>query len=129
MVFNYFKEYTYTIAFVIVLVLCSICFLILPYLQKRLFSFNWTDGLSVADIPEHAPALEQAEKTDIEENLNLSPREKEIFALLLKNMPLKTIAMELGISFNTVNSHYRSIYRKLGITSKGDLLIKYINKA
>ena len=129
MVFSHFKEYTYTIAFVIVLVLCSICFLILPYLQKRLFSFNWTDGLRVADIPEHAPALEQVEKADIEENLNLTHREKDVFALLLKNMPLKTIAIELGISFNTVNSHYRSIYRKLGITSKGDLLIKYINKA
>ena len=125
LVFSYFAEYTYTIAFVIVLVLCSLCFLLIPYLQKKLFSEDWTDGLSVADIPEYAPALEQAQKADREDNLGLTPREKDVFALLMQNMPLKTIALELGITFNTVNSHYRSIYRKLGITSKGELFMKY----
>jgi DNA-binding CsgD family transcriptional regulator len=124
-VFNYFAESTHTVAFIIVLVLCSLCFLILPYLQKKLFSEDWTDGLSVADIPEYIPALEQAEKADKEDNLGLTPREKDVFALLMQNMPLKTIALELGITFNTVNSHYRSIYRKLGITSKGELFLKY----
>jgi len=124
-VFNYFAESTHTAAFIIVLVLCSLCFLILPYLQKKLFSEDWTDGLSVADIPEYFPALEQAEKANKEDNLGLTPREKDVFALLMQNMPLKTIALELGITFNTVNSHYRSIYRKLGITSKGELFLKY----
>jgi len=125
LVFSYFAEYTYTIAFIIVLVLCSLCFLLIPYLQKNLFTEDWTDGLSAADIPEYLPALEQAEKADKEDNLGLSPREKDVFALLIQNMPLKTIALELGITFNTVNSHYRSIYRKLGITNKGELFMKY----
>ena len=127
-VFGYFEGSTHTVAFVIVLALCSCCFLILPYLQKSLFSKDWTDGLHIADMPEYAPALEQAEKADEAEHLGLSPREKEIFALLLQNMPLKTIALELGISFHTVNNHYRSIYRKLGITNKGDLFMKYGTK-
>jgi len=125
MVFGYFEEYTYSIAFVIILILSSCCFLILPYLHKNLFTENWTDGLRVADIPEYAPALEQAEKAVIEENLNLTPREKDVFALMLKNIPLKTIAIELGISFGTVNTHYKSIYRKLGVNNKGDLFLKY----
>jgi len=124
-VFGYFAESTHTVAFIIVLVLCSLCFLILPYLQKKLFSEDWTDGFSLADIPEYIPALEQAHKADKEDNLRLTPREKDVFALLIQNMPLKTIALELGITFNTVNSHYRSIYRKLGITSKGELFMKY----
>jgi len=124
-IFNYFKGSSHTVAFIIVLALCSICFLLIPYLQKKLFSQDWTDGLSAADIPEYTPALEQAEKADKENNLGLTPREKDVFALLMQNMPLKTIALELGITFNTVNSHYRSIYRKLGITSKGELFIKY----
>ena len=128
-VFNYFEEATYTIAFVIVLVLISCCFLILPYLQKKLFAQDWTDGLHVADMPEYAPALEQAEKTDEEENLGLTPREKEIFALLLQNMPIKTIAIELGISFHTANAHYRAIYRKLGVSSRGELFMRYGKKA
>jgi DNA-binding CsgD family transcriptional regulator len=80
-------------------------------------------------MPEHAPVLAQAEKANAEEHLGLSPREKEVFALMLKNMPLKAIASELGIAFNTVNFHYRSIYRKLGINSKGELFMKYIGKA
>jgi len=42
-------------------------------------------------------------------NLRLTPRENDVFALLMQNMPLKTIALELGITLNTVNSHYRSI--------------------
>jgi len=124
-VFNFFAESTHTVAFIIVLVLCSLCFLLIPYLQKKLFSEDWTDGLSAADIPEYLPALEQAQKADKEDNLGLTPREKDVFALLIQNMPLKTIALELGITFNTVNSHYRSIYRKLGITSKGELFMKY----
>jgi len=124
-VFGYFAESTHTVAFIIVLVLCSLCFLILPYLQKKLFSEDWTDGLSAADIPEYTPALEQAEKADKENNLGLTPREKDVFALLIQNMPLKTIAIELGISFGTVNTHYTSIYRKLGVNNKGDLFLKY----
>jgi len=124
-IFKYFEGSSHTVAFIIVLVLCSLCFLLIPYLQKKLFSEDWTDGLSIADIPEYFPALEQAEKADKEDNLGLTPREKDVFALLIQNMPLKTIALELGITFNTVNSHYRSIYRKLGITSKGELFMKY----
>jgi len=124
-IFKYFEGSSHTVALIIVLVLCSLCFLLIPYLQKKLFSEDWTDGLSAADIPEYISALEQAEKADKEDNLGLTPREKDVFALLIQNMPLKTIALELGITFNTVNSHYRSIYRKLGITSKGELFMKY----
>jgi DNA-binding CsgD family transcriptional regulator len=80
-------------------------------------------------MPEHAPVLAQAEKANAEEHLGLSPREKEVFALLLKNMPVKTIAIELGIAFHTANNHYRSIYRKLRINSKGALFMRYGKKA
>ena len=124
-VFDRYQGFYHDIAITVVIVLFSFCLLILPYLQKKLFETDWTDGFYLADMPEHVPALERAEKVDEEEQLGLSPREKEIFALLLKNMPLKTIALELGISFHTVNTHYRSIYRKLGITNKGDLFMKY----
>ena len=126
--FDRYEGSNHVIALGVVVALSSLCFLILPYLQKRLFETDWTDGFYLADMQEHVPALEQAERVDEEEHLGLSPREREIFALLLKNLPLKTIALELGISFHTVNNHYRSIYRKLGITSKGELFMKYGGK-
>jgi DNA-binding CsgD family transcriptional regulator len=59
------------------------------------------------------------------EGLRLSPREKEICLLLLRGLSLKQIGYELHISFDTVNSHYRSLYRKLGISSKAELFIKF----
>jgi LuxR family transcriptional regulator of spore coat protein len=55
----------------------------------------------------------------------LSPREREIFMLLLKNFTLRQISLELNISYNTVNTHYNSIYRKLGVSSRGELLTRY----
>jgi DNA-binding CsgD family transcriptional regulator len=72
--------------------------------------------------PELAPPHEVEQ---IAAETNLSPREKEIFVLLLKNLPLKAIARELNISYSTVNTHYNSIYRKLGVSSRGELLTKY----
>jgi DNA-binding CsgD family transcriptional regulator len=126
--FDAYEGPSHYLALGVVIVLSSICFLLIPLIQKRLFETDWSDGFYLADMPEYAPALVQAEKVDAEENLGLSPREKEVFALLLENMPLKTIALELGIAFHTVNNHYRSIYRKLGITSKGELFMKYSKK-
>jgi DNA-binding CsgD family transcriptional regulator len=127
--FERFEGPNHYLALGVVLVSCSVCFLLIPLMQKKLFEADWTDGFYLADMPEYAPVLAQAEKADAEERLGLSPREREIFALLLKNLPLKTIALELGISFHTVNNHYRSIYRKLGITSKGELFMKYAKKS
>ena len=124
-VFDRYEGSSQVIAIGVVVLFSSLCLIILPFLQKNLFTEDWTDGFYLADMPEYVPALEQAEKLDEEEHLGLSPREKEIFTLMIKNMPLKAIALELGISFHTVNTHYRSIYRKLGITNKGDLFIKY----
>jgi len=127
-IFDRYEGSSHTIAITVVVILSVFCLLIMPYLQKKLFTVNWTDGRHVSEMPEYLPALEQAEKANEEENLGLSPREKEIFALLLENIPLKTIAIELGISYHTVNTHYSSIYRKLGINSKGELLMKYGKK-
>jgi DNA-binding CsgD family transcriptional regulator len=66
-----------------------------------------------------------AKKPPSLENLGLSPREKEICGYLLKGLSIKQIGYELHISFDTVNSHYRSLYRKLGISSKAELFIRF----
>jgi DNA-binding CsgD family transcriptional regulator len=55
----------------------------------------------------------------------LSRREQEICAMLLEGRTIRQIALELNISFDTANSHYRSIYRKLGVSSKADLFLKF----
>jgi DNA-binding CsgD family transcriptional regulator len=66
-----------------------------------------------------------AKKPPTLEDLGLSPREKEICRYLLQGFSLKQIGYELHISFDTVNSHYRSLYRKLGISSKAELFMRF----
>ena len=48
----------------------------------------------------------------------LSPREREVFALLLEGMPNKLIARELGISEKTVKSHLTNVFRSIGVTDR-----------
>ncbi|KQQ65338.1 hypothetical protein ASF63_15465 [Microbacterium sp. Leaf320] len=50
----------------------------------------------------------------------LSPREQEVYGYLGTTMTAEEIAAALFVSTNTVRSHQRSIYRKLGVTSRRD---------
>ena len=55
----------------------------------------------------------------------LTRREKEILDLLLGGSSSKDISKALGISNDTVLSHQKSLYRKLGIHSINELLKKH----
>ena len=48
----------------------------------------------------------------------LSPREREVFGLLLEGMPNKLIARQLGISEKTVKSHLTNVFRAIGVTDR-----------
>ena len=51
-------------------------------------------------------------------NVILTPREKEIFNLLIKNQSTKEIAKTLGISEKTVRNHISHVIQKLGVDSR-----------
>ncbi|MFQ6791273.1 LuxR C-terminal-related transcriptional regulator [Thomasclavelia sp.] len=51
-------------------------------------------------------------------NIILTPREKEIFDLLVKNKSTKEIAKTLGISEKTVRNHISNVIQKLGVDSR-----------
>ena len=51
-------------------------------------------------------------------NIILTPREKEIFNLLIKNQSTRDIAKTLGISEKTVRNHISNVIQKLGVDSK-----------
>lgn len=59
------------------------------------------------------------------EIINLSARELEIFELLLSDKALHPIAEELCISESAVHFHCKNIYKKLNVSSRRQLLIKY----
>jgi DNA-binding CsgD family transcriptional regulator len=115
----------HTIALGVVLALCSFCFFALPFLQKRLFEADWTDGLHLKDMAEYTQGLADTDAININDHLNLTEREHEIFTMLLKGMAPKEIAHTLKISYPTVNFHIGNLYRKLRIQSRAELFAKY----
>lgn len=55
-------------------------------------------------------------------DFNLSEREKEILACLVKGMSYKLIGDACFISIDTVRGHIRNIYEKLHVHSKGEAI-------
>ena len=59
---------------------------------------------------------------------SLSNREQEVAAAYAAGQSYKEIARDLGLSPTTVRSHLRTVYSKLGVTSKIDLA-RFLNEA
>ena len=95
------------------------------------------DYVRKSDIPKYTSAererlgfeisaLSMEEKLDkvlkvVEEHDSLAAREREILELILKNEKRKDIAAELYLSENTVKTYTRTLYSKLGVTSRAEL--------
>jgi DNA-binding NarL/FixJ family response regulator len=62
------------------------------------------------------------------EYIDLSEREREILALLVKGYSYKVIAAECYISIDTVSTHVRHIYEKLHVHSKSEAVAKAIRQ-
>ncbi|MBQ9058622.1 MAG: helix-turn-helix transcriptional regulator [Atopobiaceae bacterium] len=58
----------------------------------------------------------------------LTQREKEVLDLLCQGVKPAYIARELRISLGTTNKHIAHIYKKLGVDSKQELLVKILGK-
>lgn len=82
---------------------------------------NYFDYLALA---EHEYKLLLKQYPELEK---LSKREFEIFSQLLTDKTQGQIAEELFISHSSVHFHCKNIYKKLEISSRKQLLIKYKN--
>lgn len=60
------------------------------------------------------------------ESFDLSSREQEILACLVKGMSYKMVADACFISIETVNVHIKNIYKKLQVHSKSEAVAKAI---
>ena len=98
---------------------------LMPLMQRKLFDVDWTDGIKLQDIAEYAPLLAETDAINTKDHRNLTDREHEIFALLLKGVSPKEIGYALKISFSTVRFHKKNMYQKLGIKSIQELYAKY----
>ena len=64
---------------------------------------------------------------DVFEKYGLSRRETEVCELLLQGYTLRQISGILSIAYSTVNTYCTSLYRKLGINSRTELLLLFKN--
>ncbi len=80
---------------------------------------NYFDYIALAEN-EHKRLLEIYPELE-----KLSRRELEVFAQLLTDKTQAQIAEELFITHSSVHFHCKNIYRKLGIKSRKQILIRY----
>jgi DNA-binding CsgD family transcriptional regulator len=66
-------------------------------------------------------------KAGVEQLEKLTPREMGVLKLLIRGLPVKAIAAELGISNHTASGHLKAIYSKLDAHSKNEALFKAIS--
>ncbi|MGH2344698.1 MAG: response regulator transcription factor [Chloroflexota bacterium] len=59
---------------------------------------------------------------------SLSPREREVLALIGAGKANKEIAIETGMTYNTVKIHVRSVLQKMGVHSRTLAAIKYLQE-
>ncbi|MEM6315223.1 MAG: LuxR C-terminal-related transcriptional regulator, partial [Planctomycetota bacterium] len=74
-------------------------------------------------LREGKPAAEPEADVDMPE---LSPRLRETLLLLLRGEGEKQIATALGISPHTVHVHVKNLYKKFDVTTRGELLAKFV---
>jgi DNA-binding NarL/FixJ family response regulator len=59
---------------------------------------------------------------------NLTAREKEVLTCIVNGLSHKMIAAELNISYETVRSHTKNIYKKLNVASLTETVAKALNQ-
>ena len=68
----------------------------------------------------HAEILRKLhlQRTHAQSSQELSDAERRVLRLLASDLSLREIGRELFLSMNTVKTHKRAIYRKLGVSSR-----------
>ena len=69
-----------------------------------------------------------SEASAAEDEIALSPREKEVLDLLVKGYLYKEIADQLTISYRTVHTHIERIYNKLHVRSRAQAVAKRLGR-
>lgn len=67
-------------------------------------------------------------KGNLPEGMGLTAREADILQALAKGFMYKEIAGQLSLSYETIHSHVRSIYKKLHVRSRTEAVAKFFEK-
>lgn len=81
----------------------------------------WLDGMMVADLVSEIAA--GSEPPAEPQPVPLTERERQVIALVCEGLPNRAIAERLMISETTVRHHLTSVFNKLGVNSRLELVI------
>lgn len=70
----------------------------------------------------------QAGATETQNEYHLTPKEKELLQFLVQGLSYKLIADAMMISFQTVKTHIKNVYKKLHVTSNSEAVVKAIKQ-
>lgn len=62
------------------------------------------------------------------QNYGLSDREREVLELMVQGLVKKEVADRLHVSYHTVDNHFRSIYTKLQVHTRGSAVARAISE-
>jgi DNA-binding CsgD family transcriptional regulator len=94
-------------------------------------SRNFTHNAATKKMGSQLLSYDKISDMGFDENMDqsseiLSDREKEILQLIIKDKSSKAIADDLSISYRTVETHRRNIFKKLGVRNSLTLMKKII---
>jgi NarL family two-component system response regulator LiaR len=100
----------------------------LSYLMKDVSVDELADAIRDAHAgrstlsPEAAQALVQAARRGPEPGHDLTPREREVLALMVEGLNNPQIGEALYISVTTVRSHVSNVFSKLGVSNRAEAI-------
>jgi DNA-binding CsgD family transcriptional regulator len=106
---------------VLALGIAMIALIILPLLHQRLSSLL-KDHAFLASFSSQIPLEQTAAPSSVLLAAELSEREQQVVGLLSRGCTYKLIAAELYLSENTVKTHVKNAYSKLGVKNRTELV-------
>jgi DNA-binding NarL/FixJ family response regulator len=74
------------------------------------------------------PLFSEGQWLRIAASMEFTRRELEIVRLIFEDEQEQSIASELDISVNTVHTHLKRLYSKLGVTSRAGLILQIVHE-
>lgn len=93
------------------------------FIEKPFEDQTLLDAINQSLKKDRQAKLEQAEVGEIQRQVDsLTPREREVFALVVSGKLNKQIAFELGTSERTIKAHRARVMKKMQASSLADLI-------
>lgn len=107
-------------SYIVLAVMLVYVFLLVFLVSRRRSDEKMTAGGGIVFVGTHEEFDRKCQ--DLASLYGLTQREQEIMHLLMLGNSAEAVADKLGISLNTVRTHSKNLYRKLGIHAKAELV-------